>query len=244
MEGLCFDLGIIRPPTCSSYLHPLSILPYLPFSCLQSVGSATCVVDSYGVVASIQPCNDFIYAHQDRHRLLHSDSGTERSTDYRVRWNRPHCNRHSSMTDGQGLRVLTGSDIDQILARLDLNKAISSQAAVFSAFSSSASGSAGSSSAPGDDVSPSIQNPHRTTIDSLHATSLFMPARVAELGVMTCKIVSVPKSQSEGGLPAVTAVLDDRGRVKGLVNARRLTAMRNACGKPILPAVMRPAIKN
>lgn len=131
-----------------------------------------------------------------------------------------------SASTTQGLTILTAGDVDKILSTLDLDKAIASQAAVFDAFSKTPS--------IAQDTIPSIQNPHRTTIETELSTSLFMPARVAELGGSTCKIVSVPKAAAgagEGGLPAATVVLDDKGVVRGLVNARKLTAMRNACGE-------------
>jgi hypothetical protein len=126
------------------------------------------------------------------------------------------------MPGSTDLTVLTAADVDAVLASIDLHQAIASQATVFDAFSAS--------TASRQDGIPHIQNPHRVTIESEQATSLFMPARVSELGT-TCKIVSVPKAAGPGGLPAVTMVLDERGVVRGLVNARRLTAMRNACGE-------------
>lgn len=58
---------------------------------------------------------------------------------------------------------------------------------------------------------------------------LFMPARVN--ATTTIKIVSVPKAGAEG-LPATTLVMDEKtGRVVGVVNARKLTAVRNAAGE-------------
>ncbi|KAI9635539.1 uncharacterized protein MKK02DRAFT_44229 [Dioszegia hungarica] len=135
------------------------------------------------------------------------------------------------MSSSRSLTILTAADVDRVLASLDLDKAIASQAAVFDAFSAVPS----SASTPENGVPP-IQNPHRTTIETEQSTSLFMPARVTELGGATCKIVSVPKASAgpnEGGLPAATVVLDDKGVVRGLVNARKLTAMRNACGSAL-----------
>jgi ornithine cyclodeaminase len=58
---------------------------------------------------------------------------------------------------------------------------------------------------------------------------LFMPARVP--GTTAIKIVSVPKGGSDG-LPGTTLVLDEvSGKVRAVINARRLTAVRNAAGE-------------
>ena len=53
------------------------------------------------------------------------------------------------------------------------------------------------------------------------------------------KIVSAPKSPDPRGLPGTTLVMDEeKGGVKDVVNARTLTALRNASGK----ATFRPSI--
>ena len=60
---------------------------------------------------------------------------------------------------------------------------------------------------------------------------LFMPSRAADAGGTAIKIVSVPSGGGAEGLPATTLVMDETtGRVRGVVNARKLTALRNACG--------------
>lgn len=80
---------------------------------------------------------------------------------------------------------------------------------------------------PGDGVNK-LQLPLRHALTSPEQTMLFMPARVT--GATTCKIVSVPKAGSDG-LPASTVVMDEKtGKVKAIMNARRLTALRNAAG--------------
>ncbi|KAK0212832.1 hypothetical protein DFS33DRAFT_71693 [Desarmillaria ectypa] len=59
--------------------------------------------------------------------------------------------------------------------------------------------------------------------------ALFMPARLSDIGT-AMKIVSVPR-EGGGGLPASTLVLDkESGAVKAVINARELTALRNAAG--------------
>ena len=115
----------------------------------------------------------------------------------------------------RSLTILNASDVDTILSHLDLETALSSQAAIFKAFSSHSNND--------------IQIPHRLSIHSDSHTTLFMPSRAAPR--MGCKVVSVPKGAGNG-LPATTMVVDEEtGVVKGIVNARKLTAMRNALGK-------------
>ncbi len=123
------------------------------------------------------------------------------------------------------LRILTSSDVDWIIEELNLDRALQSQAEVFRAYSTQSH----------SDVSGvrSIQTPQRISITSEGSTSLFMPARVDGQGT-ACKIVSVPKEGGDG-LPATTIVMDDYGKVRGVVNARKLTALRNACGESSLP---------
>jgi ornithine cyclodeaminase/alanine dehydrogenase-like protein (mu-crystallin family) len=119
---------------------------------------------------------------------------------------------------GSSLIVLTASDVDAVLSKLDLELALSSQKDVLTAFSAS------QETSPDD-----IQIPHRTTLVTESQKTLVMPSRAGEL--LGCKFVAVPK-EGDGGLPGTTVVLDsETGQVKGLVNARKLTALRNACGK-------------
>lgn len=61
--------------------------------------------------------------------------------------------------------------------------------------------------------------------------ALFMPSRIASLGT-TIKVVSVPTNPKDTrGLPASTFVMDEEtGRVKAVVNAGGLTAVRTAAG--------------
>jgi ornithine cyclodeaminase/alanine dehydrogenase-like protein (mu-crystallin family) len=61
-----------------------------------------------------------------------------------------------------------------------------------------------------------------------------MPARASaqlQLGGIGVKVVSVPNGGRDGGLPATTTVFDEvTGRLRAVINARELTALRNACG--------------
>lgn len=136
-------------------------------------------------------------------------------------------------TGKHSLVVLTASDVDQVLEKLDLEAALKCQADVFTAFSAPAP----SSTADNDDggaqnpAVPAVQTPHRLTVSSDEQTMLFMPSRVKTAGGTAAKIVSVPTGGGDG-LPASTILMDEKtGRVKAIINARKLTALRNACGE-------------
>jgi len=76
---------------------------------------------------------------------------------------------------------------------------------------------------------PGIQLPLRHVLQSPEQSMLFMPGRVNSKTAI--KIVSVPKAGSEG-LPGTTLVMDEKsGRVRAVINARKLTALRNAAGE-------------
>lgn len=136
------------------------------------------------------------------------------------------------------LRILTGSQVDSILANLPLHPALESQANVFRAFTRQAEGVTNDQQG----AAP-IQTPHRLTVNSDEFSMLFMPSRAPtgttgqigqggkEQTTTACKIVSVPSAGSAEGLPASTIIMDEEsGKVKALINARKLTALRNACG--------------
>ena len=79
--------------------------------------------------------------------------------------------------------------------------------------------------------------PHRSTVSSHNHHALFMPSRLAPLAGTAVKIVSVPTAQAPAevkgkGLPASTIVLDEQtGEVAAVVNARKLTPLRNAASE-------------
>ena len=121
---------------------------------------------------------------------------------------------------GSPLTILNASDVDTVLSQLDLELALESQQKVFTAFSASHTD---------DSTSSDIQVPHRSTLTTSTQRTLVMPSRAGEL--LGCKFVGVP-NEGSGGLPGSTVILDAKtGKVKGLVNARKLTALRNALGK-------------
>jgi ornithine cyclodeaminase/alanine dehydrogenase-like protein (mu-crystallin family) len=90
-----------------------------------------------------------------------------------------------------------------------------------------------------------VSMPPRIVIPTLHHTALFMPAHIGNktsteasdlnpvfaLGGTAVKVVCVPAESDPRGLPGTTLVLDEvTGAVKAVVNARNLTALRNAAG--------------
>jgi len=112
------------------------------------------------------------------------------------------------------MRVLSASDVDRISRDFDPLDLQYRMAQVFLAVSRP------------DEAS---SNPHRSAIKTDNQTLLFMPARLGEDTAI--KIVSVPHESNPGGLPATTVVMDEEtGSAKAIVNARRLTALRNAAG--------------
>lgn len=121
------------------------------------------------------------------------------------------------------IRILTGSQVDDVLASLDPEAAVASQQAVFAAFSAARA-------SPASTLPAAIQTPQRLTLRSDDQTMLFMPSRAGPVGT-GCKIVSVPTGGGANGLPGTTVIMDEKtGKVKAIVNARKLTALRNAAG--------------
>lgn len=130
------------------------------------------------------------------------------------------------------LKILTRKDVDKVLDALDLQAAVDSQAAVFAAFSGPKKQDGAFQTSFGTDHPapgiPSLQLPLRHVLTSPEQTMLFMPGRVDSKTAI--KIVSVPTSGGDG-LPGTTLIMDEiSGRVRAVVNARRLTAQRNAAG--------------
>jgi ornithine cyclodeaminase/alanine dehydrogenase-like protein (mu-crystallin family) len=132
--------------------------------------------------------------------------------------------------------ILTASDVFSVISTINPELAIVSQQNAFLALASQF--------AKPSDTIRSIQGPPRITLKSEHMTSLFMPSRVADAGGMACKIVSVPTNGGEGGLPATTVLINEEtGKVKAVINARRLTALRNACGRSSCSPRMTPGTR-
>lgn len=123
------------------------------------------------------------------------------------------------------LLVLSASVVDQIVTKFTPTELVNLMARVFITLSSGT----------GD-----VNIPHRGTIASQNHRTLFMPSRIAPLAGTAIKIVAVPTSAAPAdvqakGLPASTMVLDDTtGAVSAIVNAGKLTALRNAASTPTL----------
>ncbi|KAF8063394.1 hypothetical protein FPV67DRAFT_1421233 [Lyophyllum atratum] len=121
------------------------------------------------------------------------------------------------------LLVLSSSDVEQVASNFTPTELQDLMALVFHLIAS-----------PPRSSPLLIATPHRTSIAMQNHTALFMPARVshAALHGTTMKAVCIPRdSDNIRGLPASTIVMDETtGAVKAIVNARSLTALRNAAG--------------
>ncbi|ORY34322.1 hypothetical protein BCR39DRAFT_517682 [Naematelia encephala] len=123
----------------------------------------------------------------------------------------------TTSTTATTIRILSASDISSVLPDIPTQTLLASQSTVFQSLSAK---------------SASIQTPHRATLSSDEQTVLVMPGKAGT--DMAVKIVSVPCGSSSDGLPASTVVIDsESGKVTGLVNARLLTALRNAAGSAL-----------
>jgi ornithine cyclodeaminase/alanine dehydrogenase-like protein (mu-crystallin family) len=116
----------------------------------------------------------------------------------------------------RSLLALSSADVARITSEIPLDDLINLMAFVFSGLS----------------LRSGLSSPHRTSVLTENHNVLFMPARIAGVGT-AIKVVGVPTSPSDTrGLPASTFVIDEgTGAVKAIVNARKLTALRNAAGK-------------
>ncbi|PPR00220.1 hypothetical protein CVT24_004959 [Panaeolus cyanescens] len=131
--------------------------------------------------------------------------------------------------------------------------------------------SSNSNSGSKSNSTTSVSAPQRVSITTPNHTVLFMPARIqADLTIPTAsstrtthtttttnintiqnapapghtsiKIVSVPQTSDPRGLPATTVVVDERsGAIKAVVNARKLTALRNAAASLLSTTLTGPA---
>ncbi|KIO25712.1 hypothetical protein M407DRAFT_8268 [Tulasnella calospora MUT 4182] len=132
------------------------------------------------------------------------------------------------------IHILSSSDVGSLTEDISPTKVINLMSKVFVDLSNG--GSSGQ-------TEPGIQSPERTSIQTPHQTILFMPSYWLSAGT-AIKIVSVPKhsnrSQRPEGLPATTAVVNaETGCVEAIVNARTLTALRNAAGSALATSLLR-----
>ncbi|KAF9449232.1 NAD(P)-binding protein [Macrolepiota fuliginosa MF-IS2] len=126
------------------------------------------------------------------------------------------------------LLVLSAADVREVVSSFSTTFLQELMRQVFITVSRTASSTTGGI--------PDIQTPHRTAIEMASHTTLFMPARVfsdkPRLEGTSIKVVSVPRQEGDiRGLPATTLVLNEEtGAVDAVINARELTALRNAAG--------------
>jgi len=110
--------------------------------------------------------------------------------------------------------VLSSADVDALIADIPPNELSQLMADAFRRLSENAG----------------VDMPQRLSIQTESHNTLFMPSRVDTYGTAV-KVVSVPTSGGPNGIPATTLVIDGAyGVVKAVVNARNLTAARNAAG--------------
>ncbi|KAF9267159.1 NAD(P)-binding protein [Marasmius fiardii PR-910] len=131
------------------------------------------------------------------------------------------------------LLVLSSSDVERVTSTFSPQYLQLLMADVFAL----ASRPAGSEST----TAPLAYTPHRTPIPTEQHKALFMPARISTMGT-TMKVVSAPTDPNDTrGLPASTIVLDkETGAVKAMINARSLTALRNAAGSVLSTKLIGP----
>ena len=110
--------------------------------------------------------------------------------------------------------VLSSADVDALVADVPPDRLVQLMADVFRRVS----GNSG------------VDMPHRLSVRTDHHDTLIMPSRVDTCGT-AIKVVSVPTLGGSSGIPATTLVMDEAsGKVKAVVNARTLTAVRTAAG--------------
>ncbi len=129
-----------------------------------------------------------------------------------------------------GLLILSALDVDQATSKFTPDELVDLMAKVFTNLSGNTQ--------EAKEGAEGVCIPHRGTILSSNHRVLFMPSRLSAIGT-AIKIVSVPTPSApadarERGLPASTMVIDDRtGEVTAVINARKLTALRNAASKSV-----------
>lgn len=113
--------------------------------------------------------------------------------------------------------VLSRSDVDALVAGIPPGELVQLMSDVFRRISKSSG----------------VDMPLRLSVQTGESyNTLFMPSRVDPYGTAV-KVVSVPTLGGSNGIPATTLLMDEAsGRVKAVVNARGLTALRTAAGAP------------
>ncbi|KAF9075004.1 hypothetical protein BDP27DRAFT_1213590 [Rhodocollybia butyracea] len=130
------------------------------------------------------------------------------------------------------LLVLTREDVIQITAKFTPQALQALMEDVFALISSDSS-----------EDHPKSYSPHRISIPAENHKVLFMPARISSVGT-TVKVVSTPSNAEDArGIPGSTLMMDkNTGAVKAIVNARSLTALRNAAGSLLSTTLVGPKL--
>ncbi|KAF7986876.1 hypothetical protein HWV62_12620 [Athelia sp. TMB] len=120
------------------------------------------------------------------------------------------------------------SDVERITSALNTDELVKLMASAFSVLSSG----------------KGVQSPHRLTLQMGNHKTMFMPSQLEGVGTAV-KIVSIPTSEkalaTTGGLPGSTVVMDEEtGCITAIVNARSLTAQRNAAGSLLATQLLGP----
>ncbi|KAG8851340.1 hypothetical protein FRB96_009405 [Tulasnella sp. 330] len=135
--------------------------------------------------------------------------------------------------------ILSAQDVDKLVKEISPKRLIDLMRTVFQTLSASHEQQSPPSTSPLL-LETTIQTPHRASIETPKHTTLFMPSRMSSQGT-AIKIVSVPKAGGGDGLPATTVVIDEAtGGIKAIVNARNLTAQRNAAGSLLATSMFIP----
>lgn len=133
----------------------------------------------------------------------------------------------------QPLLVLSSTHVDQISAELSIDDLVNLMATVFRELQV---GNDDGSTGQAQNATGPVSIPHRVVVGTANHTVLFMPSRISNIGT-AIKIVSVPSTSAPSGvkshgLPASTMIIDEHsGDVVAIVNARKLTALRNAASQ-------------
>lgn len=127
--------------------------------------------------------------------------------------------------------ILAAPTIDRVVDTLSPNDLTDITRRVFTPPSPSQS--------PCTDPSPGSQCPPRLSVSTPSYNALVMPAYIPSFG-SAVKVVSVPRPGTISGLPATTLLLSPSGGALALLNARRLTALRNASASLLSARLLLP----
>jgi len=120
------------------------------------------------------------------------------------------------------LRMLSASDIEQALSMADAIEVNSQAYAMLSAGKSNM--------------------PKRLSIETVHGTTLFMPAYLNSTGALAVKVVSIYQENSKKNLPTINAIVlvidSETGIPLALLDGTRLTALRTGAGAGVATSLL------